>query len=71
MKRVISANLKEININIQQCARTAQGIDQATGGVSVDFERAQMCYEKNYEIMQLMNRKLSLNLNVFRDEFLV
>ena len=37
----------------------------------IDFDRAQLCYQKNYEILQIMNKKMYANLGTFKNEFLL
>lgn len=51
LKRILQSNLKEVSNNIQNCTRTAQGIDQQTGMSTVDYDRAEECLKKNLEIL--------------------
>ena len=70
LKRVMSSNLKEVTQNIQGCTQSAQKIDEQTNQVSIDFDRAALCLEKNIEIMQLLNQKLTFGMGKFREEFM-
>ena len=70
LKRLVSANLKEININIKNCVSQAQEIG-SDNKIKVDYDRAELCYERNFEILQLMNSKLNANLQVFKSEFMI
>ena len=70
VKRVLASNLKEVTTNIQQCTQKAQTVNKETNQVGIDYEKANVCLERNMEIMHLLNKKIGLGLSGFRDEFM-
>ena len=71
VKRVLAANMKQINTNIQECMKTTRIIDQQSNLTKIDFDRAEVCLTKNIEIMHLVNKKLNSGMLKFKDEFMV
>ena len=65
LKRILQSNLKEVQVNIQGCTQTARKVDPATNQISIDYEKASECLQRNLDILQLMHTKLSKGLSKF------
>tara|TARA_B110001450_G_C17397033_1_gene390093 strand:+ start:307 stop:600 length:294 start_codon:yes stop_codon:yes gene_type:complete len=70
IKRVLSSNMKEVSMNIQQCTQKAQIINKETNEQQIDLDKAAVCFETNIQIMHLLSKKLQMGLTNFKGEFM-